>query len=115
MRAFEEKSNMCEASKALTMEQAEVPKIIELNEKTGERKHMRGSLDMNATELLRERKAYVLCQVLKNETDEEYTQDIVVDGACMRTPEEDIKWAEEQAELEAQAAKGGKKAPPKKK
>jgi len=33
----------------------------------------------------------------------------------MRTPEEDIKWAEEQAELEAAAAKGGKKAPPPKK
>jgi len=33
----------------------------------------------------------------------------------MRTPEEDIKWAEEQAELEAAAAKGGKKAPAKKK
>ena len=34
---------------------------------------MRGSLDMNATELLRERKAYVLCHVLKNEQEEEFT------------------------------------------
>lgn len=92
-------------------EQSEVPKNIELCERTGERKHMRGSLDMMATELLRERKAYVLAHVLRNEQDEEYTENIVVDGACMRTPEEDIKWAEEQAELEAAAAKGGKKAP----
>ena len=62
---------------------------------------MRGCLDLNATEKLAERKAYVLCKVLRNEQDEEYTENIVVDGACMRTPEEDIKWAEEQAELEA--------------
>lgn len=77
---------------------------------------MKGSMDMVATELLRERKAYVLCHVLKNEQDEEYTENIVIDGVCMRTPEEDIKWAEEQAELEAAAAKGAKgKAPAKKK
>ena len=116
MKAFDEKATLCETNKALQLEQAEVPKSIELNERTGERKHMRGSLDMVGTDLLRERKAYVLCQVLRNEQDEEYTQDIVVDGACMRTPEEDIKWAEEQAELEAMASKaGGKKAPAKKK
>ena len=53
--------------------------------------------------------------MLRNEQDEEYTQKIEIDGSCMRTPEEDIKWAEEQAELEAAAAKGGKKAPPPKK
>jgi len=41
--------------------------VIELNETTGDRKYMRGNLDVNATELLRERKAYVLCHVLKNE------------------------------------------------
>ena len=48
-------------------DQAEVPKVIELSETAGDRKFMRGSLDMNATELLRERKAYVLCHVLKND------------------------------------------------
>jgi len=57
----------------------------------------------------------VLCHVKKNEADEEVTENIVVDGACMRTPEEDITWAEQQAELEAQAAKGGKKPAGKKK
>lgn len=89
--------------------------MLELTEKAGDRKHVRGSLDLCATEILCERKAYVLCQVLRNEQDEEYTEKIQVDGSCMRTPEEDIKWAEEQAELEAAAAKGGKKAPPPKK
>ncbi len=116
IRQYEEKSTMCENHKAYQLAQAELPKNIELCERTGERKHMRGSLDLIANSLLRERKAYVLCHVLRNEQDEEITENIVIDGSCMRTPEEDIKWAEQQAELEAAAAKGGsKKAPPPKK
>jgi hypothetical protein len=65
---------------------------------------------------LRERKAYVLAQIKKGENDEEIVENIVIDGACIRTPEEDIKWEEEQKEIEANAGKkGGKAAPPKKK
>ena len=37
---------------------------------------------------------------------------ISINGAAIRTPAEDIKWEEEQKELEANAPKGGK-APPK--
>ena len=40
---------------------------------------------------------------------------MVIDGACIRTPEEDVKWEEEQKELEALAAKTKKGAPPAKK
>jgi len=68
--------------------------------------------------LLRDRKAYVLAKITKHETTEEdVLENIVVDGACIRTPDEDIVWAEKQKELEAEAAKGGAKgkAPPKKK
>lgn len=65
---------------------------------------------------MRERKAYVLVQVKKNENDEEVVENIVINGACIRTPEEDIKWEEEQKELEALASKkGGKGAQAKKK
>ena len=43
-------------------------------------------------------------------------ENVVIDGACIRTPEEDIKWEEEQKELEALAnKKGGKGGPPAKK
>jgi hypothetical protein len=45
--------------------------------------------------LLRERKAYVLVKVSKGPTDEDVAEGIVIDGACIRTPEEDIKWEEE--------------------
>lgn len=70
----------------------------------------------NGTELLRERKAYVLCHIKKGPNDEDILENIVIDGSSMRTPEEDVKWHAEQEELAAAAAKGGgKKAPPPKK
>ena len=59
-----------------------------------------------ASNLLRDRKAYVLARVYKNDNEEEVLENIVVDGACIRTPDEDIVWAERQKELEAEAAKG---------
>ena len=79
---------------------------------------MKAAADQYANGLLRERKAYVLAKISKGPTDEEVIDNIIIDGACIRTPEEDIKWEEEQKELEAQAAnkgKGGKGAPPPKK
>ena len=80
---------------------------------------MKASADQYATGLLRERKAYVLSKISKGGAagDEEVIDNIVIDGACIRTPEEDLKWEEDQKEQEAKAAnaKGGKGAPPKKK
>ena len=61
MKAFDDKAALCEVHKTKQQEQSEVPKMLELTEKAGDRKHMRGSLDMTATEILCERKAYVLC------------------------------------------------------
>ena len=85
-------------------------------EKTGERKYMKNSGDQYASNLLRERKQYVLAKIAKGANDEEVIENVVIDGACIRTPEEDIKWEEEQKELEAMASKkGGKGAPAKKK
>lgn len=64
---------------------------------------------------MRERKAYVFSTVRRDENDEEIVDPVVIDGACIRTPEEDIVWAERQKELEAEAAKGSKGKPAKKK
>ena len=65
---------------------------------------------------MRERKAYVLVKVRRGDNDEEIAENVVIDGKCIRTPEEDIKWEEEQKELEALATKkGGRGAPPAKK
>lgn len=56
---------------------------------------MKAAADQYATGLLRERKAYVLSKISKGPGDEEVIDNIVIDGACIRTPEEDIKWEEE--------------------
>ncbi len=113
---YQAKVNLCGVNTAKVAADSEAKKVIELCERTGERKHINQSLDETASTLLRDRKAYILAKVTKHETtEEEILENIVVDGACIRTPDEDIVWAEKQKELEAEAAKGGKKAPPKKK
>lgn len=71
------------------------PKVVDLIEKTGERKHLKGSGDAYANSLLRDRKAYVLVQLKKGSHDEDLEEKVVIDGSCIRTPEEDIKWEEE--------------------
>ena len=90
---------------------------MDLTEKTSERKHLKASGESYANSLLRERKAYVLVKITKGPTDEDVVENILIDGSCIRTPEKDIKWEEEQKELEAQAAnkKGPKGQPPPKK
>ena len=57
-------------------------------------------MDEIASSLLRDRKAYVLAKVSKHETtEEEILENIVIDGACIRTPDEDIVWVEKQKEI----------------
>ena len=47
---------------------------------------------------------------MKGEEEDE-VRPIEIDGACIRTPDEDLVWAERQKELEAEAAKGAKGKP----
>lgn len=108
---YEDKVKLCQEQALKTQQEGEIEKLIELTEKTGDRKFLRNSSDANASTLLCERKSYVLTQVKKNAQEEEVVEKIVIDGACIRTPEEDIKWAAEQAELEALAAKNTKGKP----
>ena len=56
---------------------------------------MKNSADQYANTLLRERKAYVLVKLAKGQNDEEVVEPVIIDGACIRTPEEDVKWEEE--------------------
>jgi hypothetical protein len=65
-----------------------------LRTKTDERKYLRNALDERGDGILGTKKCYILCKIVKNENDEDVPQDIVIDGACIRTPDEDIKWEE---------------------
>lgn len=116
IEAYQAKANLCVQNAVKVAADADAKKVVELCERDGTRKHLHQSQDEVAQTLLRDRKAYVLSKVSKNEQEEEVLENIVVDGACIRTPDEDIVWAEKQKELEAEAAKGAKGKPaPKKK
>lgn len=113
--AYLKKVALCQENCAKVTADSEAKKVVELVEKTGERKHLNNSLDEQANTLLRERKAYVFAQIKRGGAHgegDEIVENVVVDGACIRTPEEDITWAAKQLELEAEAAKGTKKGGP---
>jgi len=62
-----------------------------------------------ASTVLPERRCFQFVEMKKApEGDEEEPSMIKINGAACRTPAEDIKWEEEQKELEANAPKGGK-------
>jgi len=115
IEAYSNKAQLCVKNAIKVAADAETEKRVELCERDGARKHLHQSGEESAQNLLRERKAYVLSKVVKNEHDEEVVENIVVDGACIRTPDEDIVWAEKQKELEAEALKGNKGKPAAKK
>lgn len=59
--------------------------------------------------MLTEKLCYQFVELKKTEDgDDEEPAMIKINGAACRTPTEDIKWEEEQKELEANAPKGGK-------
>ena len=62
-----------------------------------------------ASTVLGERRCFQFVEMKKSaEGDEEEPSMVKINGAACRTPAEDIKWEEEQKELEANAPKGGK-------
>lgn len=94
-------------------------KVTDLVEKSSdERKYLKAGSREFANTTLGEKRAYVFVELKKNpddETAEEEPVKISINGKACRTPDEDIKWEEEQANIEANAPKGGKAAPKKKK
>ena len=82
---------------------------------TFERKFLKAGSREFANAVLGDRKAYTFVEMKKppeDENAEEEPMPIKINGAAIRTPDEDITWEAEQKELEANAPKGGK-APPK--
>jgi len=61
-------------------------KFLDLKTRTDERKFMSQNNEGRADEILGAKKAYVLVKIKKNEADEEVMEDVVIDGACIRTP-----------------------------
>ena len=88
--------------------------MLDLQDKNGERKFMKTKADLYANTFLTEKSAYTLVVVRKGENEEELVEPVVIDGACIRTLDEDAKAKDEEVEPNdpkkaAAAAKGGKK------
>ena len=73
-------------------EDEKTEKVLDLRTKEHECKYLRNAIEERADSILGPKKAYVLVKVKKAENDEDVLEDIVVDGACIRTPDEDVKW-----------------------
>ena len=83
-------------------------KQLDLRAKTEERKFLKNALEERADNVLAPRRAYILVNVRKNENDDEICEDIAIDGACMRTPDEDIIWEQTKKEVVDTNIKGKK-------
>ena len=78
------------------------------------RKNLNGQGEAIGSDILGERKIYILVEIKREipeggQQEEEVAKNIVINGNCMRTPEEDKIFEDEQRELEAAAAKKGPK------
>lgn len=91
------------------------PKVLDLVDKSDLlRKNLNGQGEAYGNEILGDRKIYILVEIKKEipegaAQEEEVAKNVVIDGSCMRTPEEDKIFDEEQKEIEAAAAKKGPK------
>jgi len=93
--AYQGKVKLCNKEiKKVELEESQ-DKQLDLKTKTDERKFMGQNAEDRADTVLGAKKAYVLVKIKKNEAEEEVMEDVVIDGACIRTPTEDIKWAVE--------------------
>ena len=107
---YQGKIKLCQEEKVHNEEEKTRKKETDLVEKTSdERKFLRKAEKREfANTMLGERRNYKFVEIKKSEAEEEEPSMITINGAACRTPVEDIKWEEEQKELEANAPKGGK-------
>ena len=110
------KVTLCQQEREKLEVEKKRQKKTDLVEKASdERKFIAAGSRDYANRILGERRCYKFVEIKKNPEDDNAEEEphlIKIDGKAIRTPDEDIKWEEEQKELEAAAPKGGK-APPK--
>lgn len=90
------------------IEDARSDKVLDLEDKSGDRKFVKTKADLYANTFLTEKMSYVLGKIEKTENDDEEFKKINIDGAWVRTLEEDAAYEEELANQAADPKKGGK-------
>lgn len=81
IKKLEDKLALIQTSQEKLLEEAKVDKVLDLEDKSGERKYAKTKADLYANTFLSEKMSYTLGMVTKNEQDEEEFKDIVIDGA----------------------------------
>jgi len=90
-------------------EEAKTEKVLDLQDVNGDRKYAKTKIGQYATEFLSEKMVYSLGKVVKNEQDEEEFRRVKVDGAWVRTLEEDANYDPEEEAADNKKGKGKKK------
>jgi hypothetical protein len=110
---YEEKLQLCISEKERQDGEEKRKKTTDLVEKASQdRKFLKGGSREYADTVLGPKRCYNFVE-LKHAPEEQGDDQILpitINGKAIRTPDEDIKWEEEQKELEANAPKGGKAA-----
>ena len=83
--------------------------VLELVDKQGERKFVKGKLETIATSFLADKGSYYLALVKENPEEENPLELINIDGYCLRTLEEDEKAVEEEQSVLDKNKKDSKK------
>ena len=92
---YEAKRDLCVSHRAEQDNEEERKKVIDLVEKSsGERKFLKDGSQDYATTILAERRCYNLVEIKTPADDgtEEEIKPITINGAAIRTPDEDITW-----------------------
>lgn len=106
---LEAKLEKIKSEQDLLQEEAKGEKVLELQDINGERKYAKTKSDQYSTEFLSEKMVYILGKVIKNEQEEEEFQEIKIDGAWVRTLEEDANFDPEAEAADTKKGKGKKK------
>lgn len=109
IQKLEDKLTLIQTTIDNLAEEAKAEKVLELEDKSGERKYAKTKSDQYATEFLSEKMSYVLGKVVKNEEDEEEFQALKIDGGWVRTLEEDDNYDPEAEAADTKKGKAKKK------
>ena len=109
IKKLDDKLKLIQTSMDEFAEEAKLEKVLDLEDKSGERKYAKTKADQYANEFLSEKMTYVLGKIIRNEQEEEEFKEVKIDGACVRTLEEDANYDPEAEVTDPKKGKGKKK------
>jgi hypothetical protein len=81
IKKLDDKLQLIQQTMEKYVEEAKQEKVLDLQDKNGDRKYTKTKADSYASEFLTEKMSYVLGKVVKNEQEEEEFKEVKIDGA----------------------------------